>query len=126
MNSFRRNIRPHVDAELQAANIAEAEGASSRAFAHLESAHVLGQAATLEHIRVHWCMLIWGLRHHQPRECIGQLLRIVGAATKTAVGFVPEGNTGGTNVSPFQPMPLPLDLKSIIDQARGRPTSDRR
>ena len=31
----------------------------------------------------------------------------VGAAAKTAFGRVPRGNTGGANVSPFAPMPIP-------------------
>lgn len=51
MSSFGDNIRPHVDAELNAAAIDPEHG-----FAHLERAHVLGQASTREHVRVHWHM----------------------------------------------------------------------
>lgn len=64
-------------------------------------------------------MLQWGLRHRQAREVFGQLLRLFGAATKTAIGLVPEGNTGGCDVSALQPMPLPEDLSAIIRQARS-------
>jgi hypothetical protein len=47
---------------------------------------------------------------------LGQLIRIVGAATKTAIGWVPRGNTGGSNVSPFKPMAVPSDLEEIMQR----------
>ncbi|MCD2514611.1 DUF3703 domain-containing protein [Comamonas endophytica] len=115
---FARNIRPHVSAELRAAKAALRAGQTLQAFSHLERAHVLGQASTVEHVRVHWRMLLWGLRQRSLRECLGQILRIVGAATKTAAGMVPHGNTGGTNVSPLRRMPVAPDLQAVIDQAR--------
>ena len=113
--SFANNIRPHVDAELQAARTDAANE-----FAHLERAHVLGQASTREHVRVHWHMLLWAWRNRNPRELFGQLFRIVGAATKTFVGFVPTGNTGGANVSPLKPMPVDPELAELIRRARER------
>ncbi|MGB7481536.1 MAG: DUF3703 domain-containing protein [Burkholderiaceae bacterium] len=118
MSQFGRRIRPHVDTELSAAAQAERLGQPQRAFAHLERAHVLGQAATVQHVRVHWAMLLWGIRQRRPRECAGQLLRIVGAASKTAFGLVPHGNTGGANVSPFKPMPIAPELEARIRRAR--------
>lgn len=118
MTAYATFIRPHVDAELAAAAAAEAAGRPTEAFGHLERAHVLGQASTVEHVRVHWRMLRWGMRQGDLRECVGQVTRIVGAATKTAVGFIPEGNTGGANVSPVRPMPVPHDLAAIIERAR--------
>jgi hypothetical protein len=63
-------------------------------------------------------MLQWGIRHRRPREVLGQVLRLLGAATKTAIGLVPEGNTGGANVSALKPMPIPQDLSAIIRQAQ--------
>jgi hypothetical protein len=117
-NSFARNIRPFVDAELQTASVLSAQGQSQRAFVHLERAHVLGQASTAHHVRVHWCMFLWGLQQRSVKECFGQLLRIAGAATKTVFGLVPHGNTGGSNVSPFKPMPLTPELEMRIQQAR--------
>lgn len=122
MSAFAKRIRPHVDAELAAARRAEALGDARASFAHLERAHVLGQASTLHHVRTHLQMLGWALRHRHMREALGQLLRIVGAATKTAVGWIPAGNTGGANVSPFKPMPVPKDLAQLLaDAERGRP-----
>lgn len=117
--TFGNRIRAYVELELNAAQAAERAGASLAAFRHLERAHVLGQRSTAQHVRVHMQMLIWGLRHHNPREVIGQMTRLVGAATKTWVGLVPEGNTGGANVSAFKPMPIPDDLADLIDVARS-------
>jgi Protein of unknown function (DUF3703) len=116
-SSFARNIRPFVEAELQTATGLAAQGHAHTAFTHLERAHVLGQASTAHHVRVHWRMFLWGFQQRDPKECLGQLLRIVGAATKTAFGLVPHGNTGGANVSPFKPMSLPPELEMRIQQA---------
>ena len=113
--SFATRIRPAVDHELVAA--AHASERASQ-FRHLERAHVLGQASTREHVRVHWRMFTWALRERDAREAVGQLMRIIGAATKTAIGFVPHGNTGGANVSPFRRMPIASDLAEQIANAR--------
>jgi hypothetical protein len=119
MSQFGRAIHPHLQAELRAAAEAQARGQSGAAFAHLERAHVLGQASTVEHMRVHWRMLVWGLQQRNVRECLGQLIRIAGAATMTAVGLVPYGNTGGSNVSPFQRMPVAPELEALIQRAHS-------
>jgi hypothetical protein len=113
MSGFADKIRPYVDAELRAAR----EDPQNE-FAHLERAHVLGQASTREHVRVHWRMLRWAWRHHDVREFAGQVLRITGAATKTFIGLVPTGNTGGANVSAVRPMPLDPELAAIIERVR--------
>ncbi|GHC88168.1 hypothetical protein GCM10007320_35070 [Pseudorhodoferax aquiterrae] len=118
MASFAARIRPAVDAELLAADREDALGRPQVAFLHLERAHVLGQASTVQHVRVHVRMLHWGLRHRVWGEVAGQVLRIVGAATKTALGWVPTGNTGGSNVSPFRKMPIPPDLVQQLERAR--------
>jgi hypothetical protein len=117
MSRFARRIRPSVQAELDAAAAYEAQGLAALAFGHLERAHVLGQAATVEHVRVHWAMLRWALRNHAAREALGQAWRIAGATLKTWL-WVPAGNTGGANVSGFKPMPVPADLQRVIDAAR--------
>lgn len=114
MSSFARNIRPFVEAELAAA---ARHGADE--FTHLERAHVLGQASTREHVRVHWQMLRWAVRNRDAREFFGQLTRTIGAATKTFIGWVPTGNTGGANVSPVRPMPIDPRLAEIIEKARS-------
>ena len=118
MNEFGRRIRPYVEREILAAYQAEARGQPDVAFSHLERAHVLGQTSTVEHVRVHWHMLLWGIRQRDVRECLGQLLRVIGAAIGTAVGLVPQGNTGGTSVNPFKRMPIPPELAARIEEAR--------
>jgi hypothetical protein len=116
-SSFARNIRPFVEAELQKATALSAQGQAQPAFTHLERAHVLGQASTAHHVRVHWRMFLWGLQQSDAKECLGQLFRIIGAATKTVFGLIPHGNTGGANVSPFKPMAVSNELEMCIQQA---------
>lgn len=117
MNTFGRRIEPAVTSELRAAAEEEAAGRMTSSFRHLERAHVLGQASTVQHVRVHVQMLLWAIRHRVLREAAGQVMRIIGAATKTAIGWVPTGNTGGSNISPFTPMPIPADLQKVLDSA---------
>lgn len=116
-NHFSKNIAPHVQAEIDAAGDARQQGLLDVEFNHLENAHVLGQESTYWHTKVHLLMLLWGLRNRSVKEVFGQLFRTVGAATKTAIGLVPQGNTGGANVSPFRPMPLTPEHKQIIERA---------
>lgn len=118
MSTFGRRIRPYVESEILAAYQAEPRGKPEVAFSHLERAHILGQTSTVEHVRVHCHMFLWGIRQRNVRESLGQLLRIVGAAIGTAFGLVPKGNTGGTNVNSFKSMPIPPELAALIAKAR--------
>jgi hypothetical protein len=117
--SFGNRIREYVDVELEASRAAELAGDASAAFHNLERAHILGQRSTVQHVRVHMAMLLWGLRNRKAHEVLGQLTRVIGAVTKTWIGLVPQGNTGGANVSPFKPMAIPDDLAELIDVARS-------
>ncbi len=119
MGTFAEKIHPHVAKEFAAAVSAEQQGDPDLAFRHLERAHVLGQSVTREHVRAHWERLLWGVRRRRPGEITGQILRILGAATKTVLGLVPSGNTGGSNLSPIRRLPIPLDLQTIIDETRS-------
>ncbi len=119
MSNFTQKITPFVDAEISLANAACQAGSFAQQFQHLERAHVLGQASTSHHVRVHFLMLLWGFKQAHLKEVIGQCFRIVGAATKTVFGLIPSGNTGGTNVSPFKPLPIPKDLQNIILKAHA-------
>jgi hypothetical protein len=119
MKNYCERIKPHWDLELAAAAQAESDGDPHLAFRHLERAHILGQNSTWLHTQTHILMMRWGWRHPSSREVAGQLFRIVGAATKTAFGLVPAGNTGGANVSPFRRMPVPRDLQTLMNAARS-------
>jgi hypothetical protein len=116
---FARRIRPAVSAELAAARRQQRHGSAAQAARRLERAHILGQASTRQHVRVHAAMLAWALRQGSVRELLGQAWRIAGAALKTWL-WVPVGNTSRADVSGFQPMPVPPELQRLIDAARRR------
>ena len=99
--------------ELDAGNAALAAGDLAEAFRRFERAHILGQRRTRLHVRAHIAMLRVGWRRRDRKEILGQLKRIVAAALFSRV-WVPEGNTGGANVSALEPMPLPEDLERIL------------
>lgn len=89
----------------------------SEAFHRFERAHILGQRRTRLHVRAHVAMLKVGWLRGDMREIIGQLSRIVAAALFSRL-WVPEGNTGGANVSALKPMPVPQDLARILLRSR--------
>jgi hypothetical protein len=66
-------------------------------------------------VRSHLGMLRIGWRRRDSREVVGQLLRIPGAIVGSALGRVPRGNTGGSDVSAFQEMPIPPDLRALLE-----------
>ncbi|WP_299264524.1 DUF3703 domain-containing protein [uncultured Psychrosphaera sp.] len=115
---FTKNIKPFVEEELQLASLANSQGDKIKAFKHLENAHVIGQNSTYLHVKVHCLMFAWALKARKPKELFGQVMRIFGAATKTAIGLVPEGNTGGANVSPFKVMPISVEHAHYIKTAK--------
>ena len=118
MSRFAQRIHSSVQSELDSASNAEARGDAEVAFLHLERAHVLGQAATVEHVRAHWRMLLWATRQRKLGEAAVQLWRLIAAALFTGIGWLPNGNTGGANVGSLRRMPVPPDLQRVIDAAR--------
>jgi hypothetical protein len=102
------------NAEVQCAERALANDDLDEAFAHLERAHVLGQWYVRTHLIAHIGMLRIGWRRRDVREIVGQLMRIPGGMIGSAIGRVPRGNTGGSRVSAFQPLPIPPDLKELL------------
>ena len=117
--TFTKRIASSVESELENAKLARSAGDFSQEFTHLERAHVLGQESTYWHVKVYVLMLVWATRNGLVREALGQVFRIVGAATKTAFGLVPQGNTGGANVSPFKKMPVSPELAALIQRAKS-------
>jgi hypothetical protein len=109
-------------AEIKAAVEQYHADALEQAFTHLERAHILGQSFSVAHARTHWWMLKVGWRRRDCVEISGQLFRILGALLFSRM-WVPIGNTGGARVSPFQPMPIPEDLQTLLDKyGRGSNT----
>ena len=111
MNPALRNA---YEAELRAASIATIEGKVEVAFHHLERAHILSQRYTSAHVHVHWLMLRLGASMGAWREVIGQSTRIVAAAVFSRI-WVPIGNTGRAHVSAIEPMAVPDDLRSLLE-----------
>jgi hypothetical protein len=91
-----------------------ASGDLNAAFAHLERAHVVGQAYVRPHVTAHGLMLQVELRRRRPAAVLGQAIRIVLGALGSAVGIVPTGNTGGTDISMFKRLPVETELQNII------------
>lgn len=92
-----------------------AVGNLTEAFSALERAHVLGQVAIVPHLRVHWQMLRVGWRMRNGREVVGQLIRLVLVPVGHLAGGLPVGNTGGANVSAFQPMVIPPEIERLMN-----------
>ena len=111
MNSLQRELFQH---EMALARSCIRERRYDDAFAHLERAHVLGQEHVSSHVLSHWHMLRVALRRRQPNAAWGQAVRIVLGALGSAVGVVPTGNTGGTDISMFKRMPIDPQLLSIM------------
>ncbi|MFT4918131.1 MAG: hypothetical protein ACI8RU_000744 [Zhongshania aliphaticivorans] len=121
MSKFAKRIAPYVKAELEKADQLQKSGDYALAFTHLENAHVLGQASTYWHVKVHILMLRWGIKQNDRHEIFGQLIRIIGAAALTAIKGVPTGNTGGSNVSPIAEMPIKPEHEAIIAMLKDKP-----
>ena len=98
-------LRLAFDTELQSAR---------RALSADDLATAFGQWYVGAHTRAHLGMLRVGWRRRDAREILGQLLRIPGAMIGSALGRVPRGNTGGSNVSAFLEMPIAPDLKELL------------
>lgn len=97
-----------------------AKGELDASFSHLERAHIIGQAFVVPHVTSHWLMLLVELRRRRAVAILGQVARIVLGMLGSAVGIVPVGNTGGTDISMFKRMAVAPDLQNIID---GIPSS---
>jgi hypothetical protein len=108
-------LKQAIETEYALARQAEAGGRAAEAFHHLERAHILSQRHTLAHVSSHLRMWGWAWRQRQPREMLGQATRILAAALFSRI-WVPEGNTGGANVSAIQPMPIPADLRDLLSR----------
>lgn len=109
-------LRQACDAEMAAATRLNEAGEFVQAFQHLERAHVLGQQYVLPHVATHYWMLRMGEKRRSVPEVVGQVIRIILGALGSAAGFVPTGNTGGTNISMFKRLPLDPDIQELLKQ----------
>lgn len=88
------------------------------AWRSLERAHIIGQPYPFAHTLIHWEMLKFGFRIKDFREVLGQIPRLLVGGIKSFVGKIPVGNTGGANVPPLQPTPIPEDILRIIQSTK--------
>lgn len=109
LDAFRNEMHLALDARNK--------GELDFAFRHYERAHILSQQFTLPHIKSHLGMLQVGLLRKDPREILGQCVRVVAALIFSKL-WVPIGNTGGADVSALKPMPIPEDLKILLNEMK--------
>lgn len=98
------------------------QGASERnqRWLLLEAAHVVGQTRFAPHWKTHVLMLAQARREGDWPEVAGQLMRLALVPLGHALGRLPLGNPGRSNVSAFRPMPVRDDIARTIHEAGGR------
>ena len=110
----RRNLKRRFDEELSSAKQAEELCDFELAFAHLERAHILGQRWFFRHLKTHWMMLKIARKTNDKKEIGGQIKRLAAVPLGWSSGWIPKGNTGGTNVNPLRAMPIPQDMQDDL------------
>lgn len=116
----RQEYHRLLDREIAEYRSQRNRGDQAAAWRALERAHVVSQQALGPHMRVHSIMLGYALHLRDGREVVGQLARLALAPLGSLTGRIPFGNTGRSNVSAFEPMPIPEDLRSALDRQQGR------
>jgi len=99
--------------EMKKAKSLYQQGLYSQAFPYLERAHILGQSYIIPHTISHWWMMKTGWKQRSAKEVVGQVPRLLASLLISRI-WVPLGNTGGVNVSPFKAMPIPEDLQALL------------
>lgn len=111
------SARQLLDGELIAYRLARGESDAAAAWRALERAHIISQPFLTLHIASHMAMLKFAIDERNIPEIIGQLARLALAPLGALTGRIPIGNTGRSNVSAFEPMPVPEDLKAAMKDA---------
>jgi hypothetical protein len=118
-----KSLKLYFDLELEQFENSLLNNNLSRAWNHLERAHIIGQAYPWEHTLIHWKMLGFGIKIKSTKEIVGQIPRLLVGGVKSFVGEIPVGNTGGANVPPLQPMKIPDDIMDIFKKSGTTPRS---
>jgi len=101
--------------EIASARAERANGDTATEWSHLERAHVLSQPLAGLHVRTHLAMFGAAVRRRDRHEIAGQAFRLVVAGPGSLTGRYPAGNTGGADVSAFEPMPVAEDLRVLLE-----------
>ena len=82
---------------------------------HLGRAHIISQSMnSFEHLSIHFIMFCYACRKRDPKEVLGQLLRLLVTLPGHLFGKVPLGNTGWTTMKLTDERPIPDDLKDLF------------
>ena len=111
---MKTELMTAFEAEMAAAERLIQAGRLDCAMRHLERAHVLGQNYVMPHVSSHWTMFRIALKRRSLAEGWGQAVRIVLGALGSAIGIVPKGNTGGTDISMFARLPIDHELAALF------------
>lgn len=106
---------PHIN-DFITAELAVARNADDP-WTHLERAHIASQRWAWPHTRVHAVMLTTAIRQRDPRETIGQLVRLTVAAPGSLTGRYPAGNTGRSTMALTHTAPIPDELDDLLERA---------
>lgn len=109
-------LRLIVERELANHRASRGNGDVAAAWRALERAHIVSQGALGLHASVHSRMLLYAVEQRDIRETLGQLFRLALVPAGHALQRLPLGNTGRSDVSAFEPMPLPDDLAAELRQ----------
>lgn len=111
----RTRVLEAWERERAAARTARGDGDDAREWKHLERAHILSQPLAGAHVRTHAAMFGAAARRRDRKELLGQAVRLLVAGPGSVTGRYPVGNTGGADVSALAPMPIPDDLREILE-----------
>lgn len=114
-NTQRSRADQLIAREMAVYRTARAADDLTKAWSALERAHIVSQPYLGPHLANHWAMLKFAIDQRDGREISGQLVRLTLAPLGALTGRIPIGNTGRSNVSAFQPMPVPDDLRAALD-----------
>lgn len=113
---MHKQLKHAFQQQLTTAKVLTKSGNYSAAFAELEVAHILGQQYLLPHWQVHFAMLRVGFKQRSLKEIAGQIWRIILTPLGHLSGRLPIGNTGGSNVNAFTPMPVKPELQQLLSR----------
>lgn len=103
-----------IAVEMAAHSAARTVNDITAAWIALERAHIISQPYLGPHLANHWAMLGFAVEQRDWREVIGQAIRLALAPLGSLTGRIPIGNTGRSNVSAFEPMAIPDDLRDAM------------
>jgi hypothetical protein len=109
--------RRFINQEMSVFERAQSAGEVKMAWQALERVHIVSQPYLGPHLASHLNMLTFAAKQRDWREVAGQVFRIVLAPLGALTKRIPTGNTGRSNVSAFQAMPIPDDLKTAMQDA---------